>query len=124
MNKILFVTGNAGKLREVAAILTSSSPGAFELVSQDIDMPEIQGTTQEVAAAKVKAAAQVIQGPCITEVRPDELERAQRGLSFFAGHGARIHRARGPSRALHQGVHEEPGTRRHVPSWNGRAGGG
>lgn len=30
-------------------------------------MPEIQGTTQEVARAKVKAAAQALNGPCITE---------------------------------------------------------
>ncbi|KAL8291792.1 hypothetical protein RQP46_002050 [Phenoliferia psychrophenolica] len=65
--KILFVTGNAGKLREVASILSASSPGAFELNSRDLDLPEIQGTTQEVAAAKVKAAAAVIGGPCITE---------------------------------------------------------
>lgn len=30
-------------------------------------VPEIQGTTQEVALAKVKAAAQALRGPCITE---------------------------------------------------------
>jgi hypothetical protein len=31
-------------------------------------VPEIQGTTQDVARAKVKAAAEQIGGPCITEV--------------------------------------------------------
>ncbi|KAK4700944.1 XTP/dITP diphosphohydrolase, partial [Phenoliferia sp. Uapishka_3] len=67
MSKILFITGNAGKLREVAAILSASSPGSFELLSQDLDLPEIQGTTQEVAAAKVKAAATAIGSACITE---------------------------------------------------------
>ncbi|KAM0751618.1 putative HAM1-protein [Meredithblackwellia eburnea MCA 4105] len=67
MNKLLFVTGNAGKLREVQAILSASSPGVFDLSSRDLDLPEIQGTTQEVAAAKVKAAAQIVKGPCITE---------------------------------------------------------
>ncbi|ORY90876.1 DNA repair-related protein [Leucosporidium creatinivorum] len=64
--KLLFITGNAGKLREVKSILASSA-GAFDLSSQDLDLPEIQGTTREVAAAKVKAAAEAIGGPCITE---------------------------------------------------------
>lgn len=68
--KILFITGNAGKLREVKAILLASSPGAFDLSSKDLgDLPEIQGTTREVAAAKVRAAAESVGGPCITEVR-------------------------------------------------------
>lgn len=30
-------------------------------------MPEIQGSTQEVAYAKVQRAAEILQGPCITE---------------------------------------------------------
>ncbi|KAI5481039.1 hypothetical protein MNV49_006225 [Pseudohyphozyma bogoriensis] len=64
---LVFVTGNANKLKEVAAILSASSPGAFDLSSRDLDLPEIQGTTQEVASAKVEAAAAVIGGPCITE---------------------------------------------------------
>jgi inosine triphosphate pyrophosphatase len=73
---ILFVTGNANKLREVRAILLSSassdsSSPSFEVESRDLDLPEIQGTTQEVAIAKVKAAAEVVKGPCITEVRND-----------------------------------------------------
>ena len=63
---ITFVTGNANKLREVRQILASSSPPAasssapspaFELVSQSLDVPEIQGTTQQVARAKCSAAA-------------------------------------------------------------------
>ncbi|GAA6008604.1 hypothetical protein JCM11491_003364 [Sporobolomyces phaffii] len=65
---ILFVTGNANKLKEVRAILlASSSASAFEVESRDLDLPEIQGTTQEVAIAKVRAAAEVVNGPCITE---------------------------------------------------------
>ncbi|GAA5826289.1 hypothetical protein JCM11251_007242 [Rhodosporidiobolus azoricus] len=73
---ILFVTGNANKLKEVRAILLAStqSTGAdaaatpsFSVESQDLDLPEIQGTTQEVARAKVKAAAEAVGGPCITE---------------------------------------------------------
>ncbi|CEQ39109.1 SPOSA6832_00592, partial [Sporobolomyces salmonicolor] len=75
---ILFVTGNANKLKEVRAILLASTqhqtpdqdPAAtpsFTVESQDLDLPEIQGTTQEVAIAKVKAAAEIVGGPCITE---------------------------------------------------------
>jgi len=30
-------------------------------------VPEIQGTTQEVAIAKCRSAAQQMQGPCLTE---------------------------------------------------------
>ncbi|GAA5984230.1 hypothetical protein JCM11641_005888 [Rhodosporidiobolus odoratus] len=73
---ILFVTGNANKLKEVRAILLASTQTAgsesaaspsFTVESQDLDLPEIQGTTQEVARAKVMAAAEAIKGPCITE---------------------------------------------------------
>ncbi|KAK9897080.1 Ham1-like protein [Cystobasidium minutum MCA 4210] len=64
---IVFVTGNANKLREVKSILQTGSDAAIEVQSKDLDLPEIQGTTQEVARAKVKAAAQALNGPCITE---------------------------------------------------------
>ncbi|SCV72424.1 BQ2448_3961 [Microbotryum intermedium] len=70
--KILFVTGNANKLKEVRSILaggssSSSSSFSIDLDSKALDLPEIQGTTSEVARAKVKAAAEIIGGPCITE---------------------------------------------------------
>jgi len=78
MSKLLFITGNAGKLREVKSILLASSPGAFDLSSQDLDLPEIQGTTREVAAAKVKAAAEAVGGPCITEVSWKLEQRSER----------------------------------------------
>jgi len=67
---IVFVTGNANKLREVKAILqkgASGSSAAIEVQSKEVDLPEIQGSTQEVAYAKVKQAAEILQGPCITE---------------------------------------------------------
>ncbi|GAA5914256.1 hypothetical protein JCM6882_003667 [Rhodosporidiobolus microsporus] len=76
---ILFVTGNANKLKEVRAILLASTQSteasaadaaatpSFSVESQDLDLPEIQGTTQEVARAKVMAAAEQVGGPCITE---------------------------------------------------------
>ncbi|GAA5858403.1 hypothetical protein JCM5353_003956, partial [Sporobolomyces roseus] len=65
---ILFVTGNANKLKEVRSILLSSSSSQnLTVESRDLDLPEIQGTTQEVAIAKVRAAAEVVGGACITE---------------------------------------------------------
>ncbi|GJN87774.1 hypothetical protein Rhopal_000729-T1 [Rhodotorula paludigena] len=74
---VLFVTGNANKLKEVRSILLASTQHAggsdpattpsFSVESQDLDLPEVQGSTQEVARAKVKAAADVVGGPCITE---------------------------------------------------------
>ncbi|KAF7297102.1 Inosine triphosphate pyrophosphatase [Mycena indigotica] len=63
---LIFVTGNANKLKEVKAILSQdSSPIVIE--SRALDIPEIQGTTQEVAIAKCRRAAELLGGPCITE---------------------------------------------------------
>ncbi|KAI7954470.1 hypothetical protein MJO28_004870 [Puccinia striiformis f. sp. tritici] len=69
--KLVFVTGNANKLREVKKILCSdiSSDASLkiEVESKALDLPEIQGSTQDVAREKSKAAAKLIGGPCITE---------------------------------------------------------
>ncbi|KAI0068497.1 Ham1-like protein [Artomyces pyxidatus] len=62
---LVFVTGNANKLKEVREILAAGHP--IELQSRDLDLPEIQGSTQEVAREKCRRAAEVIGGPCITE---------------------------------------------------------
>jgi inosine triphosphate pyrophosphatase len=69
---LVFVTGNANKLKEVKAILAAGGSG-IEVTSQAVDggclldsevlleltsaVPEVQGTTQEVAIAKCRAAA-------------------------------------------------------------------
>lgn len=67
MSTFTFVTSNAGKLREVQAILLASA-STIKITSFDLpDAVEIQGTTQEVAKAKVEAAALELKGPCITE---------------------------------------------------------
>ncbi|POW14286.1 hypothetical protein PSTT_03067 [Puccinia striiformis] len=70
-HSIVFVTGNANKLREVKKILCSdiSSDASLkiEVESKALDLPEIQGSTQDVAREKSKAAAKLIGGPCITE---------------------------------------------------------
>ncbi|PPQ70378.1 hypothetical protein CVT26_013843 [Gymnopilus dilepis] len=63
---LVFVTGNANKLREVKEIL-SSGGHPIEVESQSLEIPEIQGTTVEVAAAKCRKAAELVGGPCITE---------------------------------------------------------
>ncbi|KAK7047444.1 nucleoside triphosphate pyrophosphohydrolase ham1 [Paramarasmius palmivorus] len=61
-----FVTGNANKLKEVKEIL-SDGPHPVEIDAQSLDIDEIQGSTQEVAIAKCRKAAELLNGPCITE---------------------------------------------------------
>ncbi|KAG6867673.1 hypothetical protein C0993_012538 [Termitomyces sp. T159_Od127] len=56
---LIFVTGNANKLKEVKAIL-SSGGHPIDISSQSLDIPEIQGTTQEVAKAKCRRAAELV----------------------------------------------------------------
>ncbi|KAG6810406.1 hypothetical protein H0H92_011994 [Tricholoma furcatifolium] len=62
----VFVTGNANKLKEVKAIL-SQGGHPIEIDSQALDIPEIQGTTQEVAKDKCRRAAELTGTACITE---------------------------------------------------------
>lgn len=64
---LTFVTGNANKLREVRQIFALSPNFPYELTNKDLDLPEIQGTTRDVAQAKCAAAAKALGGPCITE---------------------------------------------------------
>ncbi|KAL9933185.1 hypothetical protein V8E36_007903 [Tilletia maclaganii] len=64
---LTFVTGNANKLREVREILAASGKFPFEIDSQDLGLPEVQGEIEDVAIAKCKAAARALNGPCITE---------------------------------------------------------
>ncbi|WVF71513.1 inosine triphosphate pyrophosphatase [Kwoniella sp. CBS 6097] len=66
MTSFVFVTGNANKLKEVKAILAAGTSGV-EVTSQAVDVPEVQGTTQEVAIAKVKVAAEKLGTACVTE---------------------------------------------------------
>ncbi|KAH9960433.1 Ham1-like protein [Russula dissimulans] len=63
--RLVFVTGNAGKLKEVREILAQGTP--LDIESRDLDLPEIQGTTQEIATEKCRRAAELIGGPVITE---------------------------------------------------------
>jgi len=54
--KLVFVTGNAYKLSEARIIL---GPDA-ELESVALDIPEIQGTAEEIAIDKCQRAAQLV----------------------------------------------------------------
>jgi inosine triphosphate pyrophosphatase len=65
LKRLVFATGNAGKLDEVREILAQGE--AIDIESRDIDLPEIQGTTQEIAIEKCRRAAELIGGPVITE---------------------------------------------------------
>ena len=62
---ITFVTGNAKKLEEFRAILGSSFP--HSLISRDVDLPEYQGSPEEVVREKCREAARRIAGPVIVE---------------------------------------------------------
>ena len=64
---LTFVTGNANKLREVQQIFSLTPNFPYELTNKDLDLPEIQGTTRDVAQAKCAAASKALGGACITE---------------------------------------------------------
>ncbi|KXL50176.1 hypothetical protein M433DRAFT_141361 [Acidomyces richmondensis BFW] len=59
-----FITGNKNKLAEVQAILAGTN---IKLQSQAIDLPEIQGTIEEISTEKAKAAAKAINGAVLVE---------------------------------------------------------
>jgi len=54
--KIVFVTGNANKLREVRDILGDT----FEVESVKLDLPELQATTEEIVIDKCRRAADLV----------------------------------------------------------------
>jgi inosine triphosphate pyrophosphatase len=60
--KIKFITGNKGKFEEVLHILNE-----WEIEHIDIDLVEIQGTSEEVIWAKAKSALAIVNAPLIVE---------------------------------------------------------
>ena len=58
-----FITGNANKLREVKAIMEP----AVTVNSQVVDLPELQGSVEDVTREKCRVAADRIQGPVLVE---------------------------------------------------------
>lgn len=54
-----FITGNKNKLLEVRAILGK----VIEVDNQEVDVPEIQGTIEEIAKEKARRAAEAVISP-------------------------------------------------------------
>jgi len=63
---IVFVTGNANKLKEVVQILDTDT-FHHKVVSQDIDLPEFQGEPDEITRAKCLEATRHVEGPVLIE---------------------------------------------------------
>lgn len=57
MHSVLFVTGNANKLAEVTSILDSA---LIQVRNAALDIPEIQGTLEEIARDKCRRAAEIV----------------------------------------------------------------
>lgn len=57
---LIFVTGNANKLAEVKAILGDSVPS---LDNKALDLPELQGTLEEITLDKARRAAEAVGAP-------------------------------------------------------------
>lgn len=67
MKALKFVTGNANKVIEVNAILKGLIP--VEPVA--LDLPEIQGTLEEIASDKCRRATQIVRAiPIVSLTKP------------------------------------------------------
>lgn len=68
---LTFVTGNAKKLEEVRAILIAGTETGkelpFEIISEKLDLPELQGEPEDVAREKCLLAVKETKGPTIVE---------------------------------------------------------
>eukprot|EP00216_Chloropicon_sp_CCMP2111_P000957 CAMPEP_0198246052 /NCGR_PEP_ID=MMETSP1446-20131203/44395_1 /TAXON_ID=1461542 ORGANISM="Unidentified sp, Strain CCMP2111" /NCGR_SAMPLE_ID=MMETSP1446 /ASSEMBLY_ACC=CAM_ASM_001112 /LENGTH=196 /DNA_ID=CAMNT_0043930325 /DNA_START=11 /DNA_END=601 /DNA_ORIENTATION=+ len=65
--KIVFATGNQNKLKEVKAILGSEGSFPYEIVALSIDLPELQGEPEDIAADKCRLAAEKVGGAVMVE---------------------------------------------------------
>ena len=61
--RITFVTGNAGKLREVQAMLA----GVADVEAVKLDLPEHQGDALAIAKTKALTAYETLKRPCMVE---------------------------------------------------------
>lgn len=62
---IYFITGNQNKLKEFNKIIGNIPSYKFE--SKDIDLPEYQGETEEIAIEKCKTALEILKCPVLVE---------------------------------------------------------
>ncbi|KAL4942839.1 hypothetical protein BDV06DRAFT_221777 [Aspergillus oleicola] len=63
MKTLNFITGNKNKLAEVRAILGD----VIDVQNLAVDVPEIQGTIEEIAKEKCRHAANAVGSPVLTE---------------------------------------------------------
>ncbi|EEH39427.2 hypothetical protein PAAG_08696 [Paracoccidioides lutzii Pb01] len=63
MKTLNFITSNKNKLAEVQEILGDD----IEVQNRTIDVPEIQGSIEDIAKEKCRRAAKIIRGPVLTE---------------------------------------------------------
>lgn len=63
---LIFLTSNAGKLREFQAVMTNV-PDLTVTNRGDVDIDEIQGTIEEIARDKASKGAVAVGGPVLTE---------------------------------------------------------
>ena len=54
--QLIFVTGNANKLKEVRAILGDT----VEVLNRSLDLDELQGTIEEISKDKCRRAADIV----------------------------------------------------------------
>ena len=64
---VTFVTGNPKKLEEVRQILALKDDSRSKLISQSIDLPELQGDPLDIAKEKCLFASRSINGPTLVE---------------------------------------------------------
>ncbi|KAI0199072.1 inosine triphosphate pyrophosphatase [Astrocystis sublimbata] len=62
--EVNFITGNVNKLSEVRAIL---EPTGTAVRNQALDLPEIQGSLEDVTREKCRVAAEQVGGPVLVE---------------------------------------------------------
>jgi inosine triphosphate pyrophosphatase len=64
MREVNFITGNANKLAEVRAIL---EPAGIAVRNEALDLPEVQGSLEDVTREKCRVAADRVGGPVLVE---------------------------------------------------------
>lgn len=58
--ELLLITGNSNKIADFNAIL---APAGIIVRNQAVDVPEIQGSIEEISIAKCRKAAEIVGSP-------------------------------------------------------------
>ncbi|KAI1015287.1 hypothetical protein LB504_011123 [Fusarium proliferatum] len=64
MTEINLITSNANKIADIKAIL---APSGINVRNQSLDLPEIQGSIEEITIAKCRRAAEMVGGPVVVD---------------------------------------------------------